>query len=136
MHGLLCNNNKREPQIPHIQHHPFWASPSMPGSWALKPTHQEFNLSLAGGLGQDFHYSETENINYLQVCHYRPIPRCTPSSCLSTPSPSSRENEKQWSEEWIVAFTQKEKGPAVCACSEESQEGGGKAGLEMLQAIL
>lgn len=82
-------------KIPHIQHHSLRTSPSMPGCRALKPTHQEFNLSLAGGLGRDFHYLDTENIHYHQICHYLPIPPPHPHLTYLSLFPSSQQNEKQ-----------------------------------------
>lgn len=105
---------KENHKIPRLQHHSLSTSPSMPGCRALKPTHQEFNLSLAGGLGRDFHYSDTENINYHQICHYLPIPPPHPHLAYLILSPSSQQNKKQWFAEWIVVLLEQKRASCVC----------------------
>lgn len=84
MHGLLSNNNKREPQkFLMYSITPSKPAPACQVAVHLNPHTKSFNLNLAVELGWDFHYSETENINYHQICHYLPIPPHIPISPIS-----------------------------------------------------
>lgn len=126
---------KENHKIPHLQHHSLSTSPSTPACRALQPTHQELNLSLAGGLGRDFHYSDTENINYHQICHYLPIPPPHPHLAYLILSPSSQQNEKQWFAQWIVVLLEQKRGQLCMPAPSNQNKELGKVFLEAPQGI-